>query len=63
MSFNCFSIGTRVPARSAVELSTRSALTEDSDRVAFVLIHSEVQTGTGAVQGVCKPSEVSGLWT
>jgi hypothetical protein len=42
-------------------VSARSALTKGSDRVAFVLIHSEVQTGTGAVQGVRRPSEVSGL--
>jgi hypothetical protein len=53
----------RVPARSAVELSARSALkrvhrfvSESSDRIAFVLISSEVQLGTGAVQSVCRPS-------
>jgi hypothetical protein len=32
----------RIPARSAVEVSARSALTEGSDRVAFVLIHPRV---------------------
>ena len=63
MSFNCFSIWTRVPARSAVELSARSVLSKGSDRVAFVLIHSEVQLGIRAMQGVCKPSKVLELWT
>ena len=51
MSFNCFSVWTRVPARSAVELSARIALTkgfrgfviESLDRLDFVLISSEGQ--------------------
>jgi hypothetical protein len=38
MSFNCFSIRERVLARSAVELSARSALTKGSGSLAFVLI-------------------------
>jgi hypothetical protein len=44
-------------------VSARSALTEGSDRVAFVLICSKVQLCTGAVQGVRRPSEISGLQT
>jgi hypothetical protein len=44
-------------------VSARSALTKGSDRVAFVLVHSEVQIGTGAVQGVRRLSEVPRLWT
>jgi hypothetical protein len=41
-------------------VSARSALTEGSDSLAFVLIHPKVQLGTGAVQGVRRPSEVQG---
>jgi len=44
-------------------VSARSALTKGSDRVAFVLISAKVQIGTGAVQGVRRPSKVLGLWT
>jgi hypothetical protein len=38
-------------------LSTRSALTEGSDRDNFCLIHPKVQLGTGAVQGVHRPDK------
>jgi hypothetical protein len=41
-------------------VSARSALTRGSDSLAFVLIHPKVQLGTGAVQGVRRPSEVQG---
>jgi hypothetical protein len=44
-------------------VSARSALTKGLDGVVFVLIHSEVQIGTGAVQGVRRPREASGLRT
>jgi hypothetical protein len=42
-------------------VSARSALTKGSDRVAFVLVHSEVQLGIRTVQGVRRPSKVSEL--
>jgi hypothetical protein len=42
-------------------MSARSALTKDSGSLSLVLIHAEVQTGTGAVQGVRRLSIVSGL--
>jgi hypothetical protein len=38
-------------------------VSESSGEIAFVLILSEVQLGTGAVQGVHKPSRGSGLVT
>jgi hypothetical protein len=42
-------------------LSARSELTKGLDRVAFVLVPSEVQLGTGSVQGVRRLSKVSEL--
>jgi hypothetical protein len=51
----------RVPARSAVEESTRSALTKGLGSLSFVLIHPQVQLGTGAMQGVHRPSEFEGF--
>jgi hypothetical protein len=63
MSFNCSLSEPGVPARSVVEVFARSALTEGSDRVAFVLIHPEVQLGTEAVQGVRRLRKVLGLQT
>jgi hypothetical protein len=50
----------RFPARSVVEESARSALIKGSCSLSFVLIHPQVQLGTGAMQGVHRPSEVQG---
>jgi hypothetical protein len=44
-------------------VSARSALTEDSGSLAFVLIHPKVQLGTRAVQGVHRIIKGSGLLT
>jgi hypothetical protein len=41
-------------------VSARSALTEGSDRDSFCSHSPKVQLGTGAVQGVRRPSEVQG---
>jgi hypothetical protein len=41
-------------------VSARSVLTGGSGSLAFVLIHPKVQLGTGAMQGVRRPSEVQG---
>jgi hypothetical protein len=43
-----------------VEESARSALTKGSGSLAFVLIHPQLQLGTGAMEGVHRPSEFEG---
>ena len=59
MSFNCFSIRARVPARSAVKLSARSALTrvqsfisERSEGLTLFSFSQKCKLSIGVVQGV-----------
>jgi hypothetical protein len=50
----------KFPARSALT-RVQSFISESSDRIAFVLISSEVQLGIGVLQSVCRPRIVSGF--